>query len=90
MLEVVELDEALDWSPACDGLVWRVLQEQKGERGCPEAATWIGTSVCCGRVGFYCDAHRRKRMQFVHVQHAPCGSPTAPIRWEPIGGGGRG
>lgn len=86
MLEMVELDGALDWAPACDGVVYRIEGVRQGDGSCEQPARWIGTSLCCGRVKFYCEEHRTVRQRFSGVLHQPCGKRPAPVSWAPLGG----
>jgi len=91
VLELIVLDEALDWSPRCE---WGGLRSEGrfvSPPGCARDAVWVGTALCCGRVKFYCDEHKRERQSFVSsrpaVTHRECGARGAPMRFEPLKGG---
>jgi len=86
VLEVVELDEALDFEPGCD------------IRECESVAAWSGTLPCCGRVLLRCDAHRRSLNEAIagfveaggfgrHVGNGACLGRVYWVRWEPLKGG---
>ena len=88
--EKVEPDVHLDWNPLCDwGGIWKsglVVSPP----GCHLEAAWIGISLCCGLVRFYCQQHRTERDVYVasypKAAHIPCGAPGSLIRWEPLKG----
>lgn len=90
-LEQVELDEALDWTPACEGLVLREAGVRVIDADCDQPAEWVAVSLCCTRTRFYCGEHRAARESFMashpKAVHAPCGAVGSPTSWVPVRGG---
>lgn len=91
VLEMVELDLALDWAPGCDWAGTTVAGRYVSEPGCEREAEWIGKATCCGLVRFFCSEHRAARDEFVlthpKVVHRRCGARGAPVAWSPLRGG---
>ena len=74
-LELVELDQALDWdhephceAPANDGRV----------------ATWLVTLPCCGRVLYSCDRHYLLEQTEGSTTCNFCNGFCPALKWEPI------
>lgn len=82
-LEVVELDEALDFDPPCD--------MHKPEMKCADPVRWISRPSCCGKVGLGCQRIRDelddRLLWHASIQeamsHIPCGQKVLSIAWEP-------
>lgn len=85
-LEVVELDEALDFEPPCDATP-----------ECSLPVAWSGRFGCCGEVTICCDRHRKaidaalvmQSIGFNSVTHIPCDHIVHAIMWEPYRKGDR-
>lgn len=80
VLEVVEVDEALDFEPTCE---WS---------SCEATARWVARPACCRKTQvLLCDEHLAvARDAFTRMgmmqRHVPCGGITESIEWEPLGG----
>lgn len=86
LLEVVELDELLDFEPCCQGFNHHIADVRVMSEGCERPAKWVGTAVCCGLVRLYCEEHRTVRERLAATcRHAPCGARPAPVAWAPLG-----
>lgn len=79
-LEVVELDEALDFDPPCD------------HTGCERPVVWIATWHCCGMRDLSCQRHRdniEDWLRYCECEHTVCDNPVRSIAWEPYRKGDR-
>lgn len=84
VLEVVELDELLDFDPTCES-----------RHGCDRTATWAFVYLCCERAEFFCDEHRAAFVRWLDeqertrqvIRHRPCGTKGFGFRWKPLRGG---